>query len=233
MWSYRLVWDTMFAPNPLFGVLTLATCKPRIRNSRQTIKGVWIAGWTACTLHNSAISGRGIEHRKKEDTALVYLAQVDDILPLEEYWKAFPDKRCNMTVKHDNPQWYGDNIYHIDSHGQLIQEKNNNGHDEGSIQRDYYLGKRALICRRFYYFTPDNRLTNIPPDFQPLIHGGRGESIKMGKLVEQFIEYVEKYALKMGVTNGIVGSLPFYSSESVAPSFVGSSHKFCKGGCGR
>lgn len=33
MWSYKVVLDTMFVPNPLFDILTLATCKPTIRNS--------------------------------------------------------------------------------------------------------------------------------------------------------------------------------------------------------
>lgn len=32
MWSYNVVWDTMFASNPIFDILTLATCKSPIRN---------------------------------------------------------------------------------------------------------------------------------------------------------------------------------------------------------
>ncbi|MFR7823127.1 MAG: hypothetical protein ACLU30_07910 [Odoribacter splanchnicus] len=39
--------DTRFAPNPLFGVLTLATCKPSMRRNMQI--GNWIAGWTSKT----------------------------------------------------------------------------------------------------------------------------------------------------------------------------------------
>lgn len=33
MRSCKVVWDTMFTPNPLFDILTIATCKPTIRNS--------------------------------------------------------------------------------------------------------------------------------------------------------------------------------------------------------
>ncbi len=60
MWSYKLVWDTMFAPNPLFDVLTLATCKPGIRRSPNNRKGMWIAGFTACNIHNAPIFDGGI-----------------------------------------------------------------------------------------------------------------------------------------------------------------------------
>ena len=31
--SYKVKHDTGFAPNPYFGILTLATCKPAIRRS--------------------------------------------------------------------------------------------------------------------------------------------------------------------------------------------------------
>ena len=47
MWSYRIVHDKQFAPNPFKGVLTLATCKPLIRRSNESRPGVWIAGFAA------------------------------------------------------------------------------------------------------------------------------------------------------------------------------------------
>lgn len=45
LYSYKMKHDNRFAPNPLFGVLTLATCKPAMR--RNTKIGNWIAGWTS------------------------------------------------------------------------------------------------------------------------------------------------------------------------------------------
>ena len=42
LYSYKMRHDTRFAPNPLFGVLTLATCKPSMRRNMQI--GNWIAG---------------------------------------------------------------------------------------------------------------------------------------------------------------------------------------------
>lgn len=51
LYSYKMKHDNRFAPNPLFGVLTLATCKPAMR--RNTKIGNWIAGWTSKQLKDS------------------------------------------------------------------------------------------------------------------------------------------------------------------------------------
>jgi hypothetical protein len=42
LYSYVVARDYGFAPNPFFGVCTLATCKPQIRKHAQV--GDWIVG---------------------------------------------------------------------------------------------------------------------------------------------------------------------------------------------
>ncbi len=42
LYSYVVTHDYGFAPNPFGGVLTLATCKPRIRQS--VVAGDWVMG---------------------------------------------------------------------------------------------------------------------------------------------------------------------------------------------
>lgn len=215
MWSYKLVWDTMFAPNPLFDVLTLATCKPKIRRSPNTKEGMWIAGWTACTLHNSPAFGGGITRCKRGEEKLVYLAQISDILTLDEYWSKYPQKRCYDVIDTIDAQWYGDNIYHkghTDDDGNVVAIHNNGGHFGAKTGKtDYGYGKNALICKRFYYFTPETRM-EVPDRFKHLVHGGRGESIKTSQ-VDEFIKYVSDYAAKEGVDNGIVGYIPICYPE--------------------
>ena len=61
LYSYKMSHDDRFAPNPYFGVLTLATCMSRMRYN--TPVGEWIAGW---------ISMR----------TLIYLAKVSEKLTL-------------------------------------------------------------------------------------------------------------------------------------------------------
>ena len=53
LFSYKLTNDSGFAPNPFGRVMTLATCKPKIRQSK--IPGDWIAGFTSGHLNGDYI----------------------------------------------------------------------------------------------------------------------------------------------------------------------------------
>lgn len=211
MWSYKIVHDSLFAPNPLWGTLTLATCKPLIRRSPNSTKGTWIAGWTACTIHNSEVYGGGIDKYEPGHEKLVYLAKIDEQIPLDEYWDRFPEKRNNSNVTEFDARWSGDNIYHkehTDPDGNVTAEKNNCGHIGTEVAKsDYLYGKNALVCREFYYFTRENRL-DVPNQYKSLVHKAKGQSLKRESIVEEFIEYVRNSAKKMGVENGVVGNIP-------------------------
>lgn len=43
LYSYVITRDYGFAPNPFWGICSLATCKPQIR--QRALKGDWIAGF--------------------------------------------------------------------------------------------------------------------------------------------------------------------------------------------
>lgn len=220
MWSYKLTYDTMFAPNPFFDVLTLATCKPGIRRSPKSVPGTWIAGWTACNIHNADVYGGGIDNCKMGEEKLIYLAQIDENITLDEYWVRFPQKRSYPECGDDDPRSCGDNIYHgdkTDSDGNIVAEDNKHGHEGAECAlRDYFYGKNALICRRFYYFPKDNRL-DVPDKFRALVHKGIGQKLISDALVDEFIAYVAAQAHDMGVENGIVGSMPM-KIETTAPT---------------
>ncbi|MDE6637712.1 MAG: hypothetical protein K2K32_05695 [Muribaculaceae bacterium] len=211
MWSYKIVHDSLFAPNPLWGVLTLATCKPSIRRSPNSVNGTWIAGWTACSTHNSEVYGGGIDRCEPGKEKLIYLAKIDEQIPLDEYWNRFPEKRSDPNVTEFDARWSGDNIYHkehTDTQGNVIAEDNNCEHRGADIAKsDYLYGKNALICKEFYYFTRENRL-DVPARFKSLVHKAKGQSLKSDPLIEEFIEYVRDSAKKLGVENGIVGNIP-------------------------
>lgn len=101
LYSYKMKHDNRFAPNPLLGVLTLATCKPAMR--RNTKIGNWIAGWTSKQLKDSPT-----EVGKEK---LVYLAKVTQKLSFAEYWEKYEQKRPVKTEDTKVIQRYGDNIY--------------------------------------------------------------------------------------------------------------------------
>ena len=70
LYSYVVARDFGFAPNPFFGICTLATCKARIRCTAKV--GDWIVG-TGST--DFELEGR-----------LVYAMRVSEIASYDEYW---------------------------------------------------------------------------------------------------------------------------------------------------
>ena len=140
---YKMTHDTAFAPNPFFGVLTLATCKPGIRRNRNIGAGDWISGWTSRCLDGS----------EPGQERLVYIAKIDEKISMEDYWERFPEKRVTPEAI-DNEldvRRYGDNIYEPIEGGGFRQHKNSGDHGDGDYKRDTG-GENVLICREFYYF---------------------------------------------------------------------------------
>ena len=65
---YKLEHDYGFAPNPFHGILTLATCKPKIRKTAQM--GDFIIG------HAS----------KKFSHKIIFMMRVTDVTTFDKYW---------------------------------------------------------------------------------------------------------------------------------------------------
>ena len=71
LYSYKMSHDNRFAPNPLFGVLTLATCKPQLRKNAKV--GDWIAGWTSSHIAHTPTPCRG----RKADISCQGVRKID------------------------------------------------------------------------------------------------------------------------------------------------------------
>ena len=158
LYSYKMRHDNRFAPNPLFGILTLATCKPGMR--RNTKIGHWIAGWTSKNMdHNPTEVGQ---------EKLIYLAKVTDKITIAEYWEKYPQKRPVYTDDTTILERYGDNIYQpcTTAPDGFIQIKNP-FHGESKKAKDLR-GEKVLICKEFYYFSCLNPL-EIPTVIRPNI----------------------------------------------------------------
>lgn len=100
LFAYKMTHDSGFAPNPFWGYLTLATCKPKIREHKRP--GDWIAGFTSKTLCGDWVG----------DERLVFLMQVDEKVALADY---FEDVRFESRIPRPSPAAAvyrcGDNIY--------------------------------------------------------------------------------------------------------------------------
>ena len=192
MWSYRIVHDKQFAPNPFKGVLTLATCKPKIRCSRESKPGIWLAGFAAYS-----VVGDGIRPRKGSER-LIYLAKISEVIPMKDYWKKYPQKRAVNCNDDQFEEYYGDNIYN-----EKLELVNQNHHREGDIRRDIS-GKNVLICEEYYYFVPKNRL-EIPPEFDDLVYKRRGQVLMTNSdKIRQFVEFVKS---ETEGKSGIIGNI--------------------------
>lgn len=141
LYSYVVARDYGFAPNPFFGVCTLATCKPKIRNKASV--GSWVAGT------GSAKFGL-VGH-------LVFALKVSEILSYDEYWndQRFQEKKPNL--KGSLKQAYGDNIYHRAPGTQTwVQANSHHSLSNGAPNPDNVnhdtKSTRVLIGPQFVYF---------------------------------------------------------------------------------
>lgn len=168
---YVMTYDTEFAPNPHHGILTLATCKPKIRKYAKV--GDWIAGWSAKRVMDKTMKPINFTDGQR----LIYIARIKEVISLEDYWKRFPQKRphllstaiaknsCNSCggkkIISGLKVWQiydsGDNIYKPLENGRFEQLANAGEHGEENKKTDLN-GKNALVCEEFYYFGAANAI---------------------------------------------------------------------------
>jgi hypothetical protein len=141
LFSYVVVRDFGFAPNPFYGYCTLATCKPKIRASASI--GDWVVGTGSKSLD--------LQDR------LIFAMRVTEVETFDEYWNdvRFADKRPNRHGS--RKQLFGDNIYHRNTKtGRWIQEDSHHSRSNGKafkINLDHDTQTdRVLISNDFVYF---------------------------------------------------------------------------------
>lgn len=187
LFSYVVATDSGFAPNPFFGLCTLACCKPKIRKAvgdrllresghadivelRRSDPGfvrrqnIWVVG----------LAGTSLPDRLRR--SVVYVMQVTDILDFESYYAEHPEKRpvrTDSTTSAD-PVWHGDAIYTGNdprTARQVTPCAHSNGveEDQGSKKHDLN-GKYVLASDHFIYFGQD--APYIP--LEVALHHGRG-----------------------------------------------------------
>ena len=148
--AYIVEHDIGFAPNPFFGVCTLATCKPEIRWLATTDDWVVGIGSTA-----DGIRGR-----------MVFTMQVEEAVTFDSYWEEerFQNKKPSFSGSLKQAQ--GDNVYHrVD--GKWVQERSRHTHRNPEMtakhKRRDTCRNRVLVSKRFVYYGAD--AVDLPTDF--------------------------------------------------------------------
>ena len=141
--SYVVRYDSGFAPNPFYGICTLATCKPDIRSCAEI--GDWVIGTGSA------------DKRVLRGGHLVYAMRVTESLSRDQYWSdpRFLCKRPKLrgTTKHAS----GDNIYRRNDCGNNWEQLDSfHSNSDGSPNADHIARDtgvdRVLISTDFVYF---------------------------------------------------------------------------------
>jgi len=139
--SYVVARDYGFAPNPFFGVCTLATCKPVIR--RVAAIGDWVIG-----------TGSKTNEREK---IIVYAMRVTEAMTFQEYWADPRFQRKKPSLRGSKKQAFGDNIYSRNpATGRWCQTNSHHSLNDGApnpanIKTDTGTN-RILVSEDFVYF---------------------------------------------------------------------------------
>ena len=188
LYSYVVATDSGFAPNPFFGLCTLACCKPAIRKSvgarllRQSEnvdirelrtaepdfvrdQNIWVVG----------LAGASLSDRPRR--SIVYAMQVTDVLDFESYFEEHPEKRPKRNgLTPADPAWHGAAIYTGNDPAtarQLAPCSHSAGdqEDEGNKHHDLN-GRYVLVSDHFVYFGADAPYDPV----ERRLHHGRGHS---------------------------------------------------------
>lgn len=186
VYSYVITHDYGFAPNPFAGVLTLATCKPKIR--AQAVVGDWVMG-------------TGSASRIGRDR-LVFAGCVSEVVSLAEYGSSERFKSKIPRVSAEKWRQHGDNIYIREASGRWFQRRNP-FHGKAEMAHDLS-GHNVLLCKKFWYFGGNAK--QIPAKFMPLVKKGPAHKHNIGNpAVPAFLAWLQHFELgRRGEPSGSV-----------------------------
>jgi hypothetical protein len=181
-YKYKIEHDFGLAPNPFGEFCTLAVCKSQIRSNKNLEIGSWIFGI-------------GSKKLREYYQRLIFCMEVEEKLPLEQYWDD-PRFQYKKVVENGSlQQLYGDNIYHI-VNGEWVQEDSAHSKEDG-ITHEGHLetdidGKYILISQNFYYF--GRNAIDVPNEFKSVICTDvrNWEYAEPEDDIENFIQWLEE-----------------------------------------
>ncbi|WP_132060289.1 Nmad2 family putative nucleotide modification protein [Halorussus amylolyticus] len=162
--SYVIEADTGFAPNVTDSVCTLATCKQVIRDEAK--EGDWVLGTYP---------------RDSGEERMTYLMRVSECLTYDEYYTS---GRFDFKKPENDPR--GDNIYHRNESGILVQVENPPEHDDPESRKRDLKSNKVLIADKFWYF--GDRGPELPPRLYEVIKGYKSDSRSGRKKPTEYLD---------------------------------------------
>lgn len=188
LYSYTIPYDDGAAPNPFWGKLTLAICKPVIRRTAD------IDDWVVATGSKNAEMG-DLQFK------IVYVMKVTNKMSLQEYddycKKNLPNKIPD-TQNNDTRLHIGDCIYDFTSepNGKLRPSVHGFGNRETDLG-----GENVLLSSHFYYF--GNKPIDLPKEFHRIIKSNQGHKSKSNDAIaDSFVSWIEGKGLTINKLYG-------------------------------
>lgn len=173
LFSYIIVHDSGFAPNPFWGYCTLACCKPSIRRTADVSD--WIVGISPRSRGNRVIYAMEIT-----ESPLTYEQYALD----RRFGKKIPQIK-NREIR----RRCGDNIYRPLGFGRFEQLPNPS-HGRSEMLHDLG-GENVLVSDHFFYFGSAG--VELPDHLRILI-GGRGHKCRFSETtIHEFLEFIHRH----------------------------------------
>lgn len=184
LYTYILVHDAGFAPNPFFGYCTLACCKPVIR--RVAKKGDWVTGFS----------------RKNQGNKLIYTMELtEEPIAFSEYFltRKYDCKKPNF--RSIVPKYIvGDNIYKPIGRNQFQQQRSLHSISNAKLNKKKDLsGKFVLISMKFYYFGQNP--VDLPKSLSPIVPNQGHRSVSNSPYALPFIKFIQSNRKKGRIGN--------------------------------
>ena len=93
--AYKMTHATGFAPNPFDRCLTLACCKPLMRNGNAVKEGDWIIGVGTKALGSGDINN---PDEAKYENRIIYVMKVQELVPWTEYYSTCQKRGLNSKL---------------------------------------------------------------------------------------------------------------------------------------
>ena len=197
LYSYCILEDNGSAPNPFWGVCTLAICKPKIRKHIQI--GDWIVG--------TGSSKYGLSNQ------MVYAMEITEKISFKEYdeycRERLPEKIPVKGLTKDMRKKVGDCLYDY-STGKIIM-RDWGAHQLENMKRDLS-GEFVLLSDHFYYF--GSKTVPLPNHLLKIVKQGQGHKSKSNApYLEKFIEWITTFKKQKNKVNSNPYGLRLFEKE--------------------
>lgn len=182
LFSYCIPLDDGAAPNPFWGVCSLAICKPKIRKKAQL--NDWVVGTGS---KNSPIGDIS--------TSVVYAMRVTRRVTMRDYDRIARTELPDKVPDFDNADFrrrVGDSIYDFRTNPPTVRRS---VHTIANRPRDLS-GEYVLLSTDFYYF--GDQPQRLPKTLHGIIKRGQGHRRIEDQLSERFVSWIRSLKAPMG-----------------------------------